>query len=183
MGGGWTRICVGKCRSFGLDRKGLCRWAGVSGEDDFVCRMERMWRLGGSGFWHTQEYGSTASTVMSAVRSKADVPATWPGSPLFSQTRTCRRQSIQTLLAVTMCAFIGMTIWPEGRTNSARALSDSTARASMASPPRLSAKGEALTSMRTNSFAEGNRMEPSWRATCMESNFGSRDTGVGKQFG
>ena len=63
---------------FGLEMRGLCRWAGVSGEDGFVCRMERDWRFGSSGFWHTQEYGSRASTVMSAVRGNADVPTTWP---------------------------------------------------------------------------------------------------------
>ncbi len=69
----------------GLEMKGLCRWTSISGEDDFGCRvgagfgslvlamkelfrltgvsnedgfgcrMERDWRLGSSGFWHTQE--------------------------------------------------------------------------------------------------------------------------------
>ncbi len=45
---GWSRFLV-------LEMKGLCCWAGVSGEEGFVCRMERVWRLGSSGFWHTQE--------------------------------------------------------------------------------------------------------------------------------
>ncbi len=35
---------------FGLEMRGLFRWAGVSDEDGFVRRMERIWRLGAAGF-------------------------------------------------------------------------------------------------------------------------------------
>ncbi len=33
-------------RDFGLEMRGLFRWAGVSSEDGFVCRIEGIWRLG-----------------------------------------------------------------------------------------------------------------------------------------
>ena len=35
---------------FGLEMRGLFRWASISDEDDFVRRMERIWRLGAAGF-------------------------------------------------------------------------------------------------------------------------------------
>ncbi len=71
-----------------------------------------------------------------------------------SQKRTLLCQGIYAFSAVTICASIGMTISPEGWTNSASVLSDSTARAAISSSPRLSAKREPLTSIRTNSFPE-----------------------------
>ncbi len=42
---------------FGLEMRGLCRWAGVSSEDGFVCRMERIWRLGTAGFGTPESQG------------------------------------------------------------------------------------------------------------------------------
>jgi hypothetical protein len=56
------------------------------------------------------------------------------------------------LLAVMMCASIGMTISPEGATNSTSASSDSAARDRITSSLSISARGEPLTSMRMNSL-------------------------------
>ena len=76
-----------------------------------------------------------------------------------------RRGAASPSVAVTMCASIGITISPEGTTNSASAFSDSAARVSITSSLSMSARGEPLTSMRMNSFTDGNRIEPSWRVT------------------
>ena len=91
-------------------------------------------------------------------------PRRQPGRELVRnwQRKTHREEP---LLAVTMFASMGMTISPEGTTNSASATSDS--RRALASHRRstIPARGEPLTSMRMNSFTDGNRIEPSWRVT------------------
>ncbi len=42
---------------FGLEMRGLFGWASVSGEDCFVRRMERIWRLGAAGFGTPENEG------------------------------------------------------------------------------------------------------------------------------
>jgi hypothetical protein len=64
-----------------------------------------------------------------------------------------------------MCASIGITISPEGTTNSTSPFSDSAARARIASSLSIAARGEPLTSIRMNSCTDGNRIEPSERVT------------------
>ncbi len=41
----------------GMEMRGLCRWAGVSDEDGFVRRMERIWRLGAADFGTPESQG------------------------------------------------------------------------------------------------------------------------------
>ncbi len=44
-------------RDFGLEMRGLFRWAGVSDEDGFVRSTERIWRLGAAGFGTPESQG------------------------------------------------------------------------------------------------------------------------------
>ncbi len=74
---------------FGLEMRGLCRWAGVSGEDGFVCRMERIWRLGTAGFGTPESQGPYRGSrcLLSGAKRKS-IMGGWMSA--CSQTRTPR---------------------------------------------------------------------------------------------
>ena len=72
---------------FGFEMKGLCRWAGVSDEEDFVRRTERICRLGAASFGTPESQGPYRGSrcLLSGVQ-QTSISGDWMSACSHKQT-------------------------------------------------------------------------------------------------